>query len=112
MTPQMRAVLLETMRRTDALKVAIPPKKYLRWEYARWEDATTYGPEWHPGEWFAGPEGLTGAERMRYLRAARDLEDAGLVEISRVEGTRQANVKLTPEGELLARRLAGQQAPE
>jgi Winged helix DNA-binding domain len=113
MTPEMNAVLLEVLKRTDLLKTAPAPKKYLQWDYQRWQDEQEYGPRWAPGEWFGGRAGLTDRERMSLLRSLRRLASAGLVVLwTDPDGGRDMNVKLTPSGERAARRLTGQQTPE
>jgi hypothetical protein len=105
MTPVMRAVLVETLRRQEALKAQTPPPAWKTWEWEPYDDAQAFGPAWAPGKWFGGP--LTDAERMGFVRAVHALARLGLVEVTRDEpgGHRIAHVMLTPPGVEAARKL-------
>jgi DNA-binding transcriptional regulator YhcF (GntR family) len=60
--------------------------------------------------WFAdaGPDAI----RMRYARALRDLEAAGLIQSWRKWGTKISHLKLTAAGERVASELLSEQMKE
>src|SRR5262245_41446589 len=96
------------MRRVRALDAA-PDLLGLfpRWPWHLEELAVQreHGPAWHAGEWF-GPD-LPEVKRQRYVRAVKGLAAAGLL-VSHKHYARLSHVRLTPEGERLARELTSQ----
>ena len=101
------ALLVECLRRTLALEKGPPPAGFdgwFSWDRQKYLDQFDRGPAYSTEAWFGGL--VTEAERMRSLRALRDLERAGLVRTWKRDGRRLTNVRLTDGGAELARRLA------
>jgi hypothetical protein len=99
MTTELRAVLIECLKREDALKTAAAPPKWQTWEYEPYLDELEFGPAWAPADWFGGDVGLTDAQRMRFVRAVHAAATAGLVTITLgPDGRRIAHVQLTDAG--------------
>lgn len=107
-----RVLLTECLRRTQQLAAVDPPPEWERYAYAAWRDEKELGPRYSCRDWFGK---VSAAERMRFFRALRAIEDAGLVEASRVDAlrTRQAvYLRLTPSGEKLAHELLSREPIE
>ncbi len=110
---QHKAILSECYRRQLALPKKAPPLGgYFghfreRVRQARVDialaDEVKYGPAWSTPTWFGA---YSAAERQRYRRALMDLEAAGLVKVTAGPAGKAAFVRLTPEGERIARGLA------
>jgi hypothetical protein len=99
MTIEMRAVLIECLKREEALKTAEPPPEWKWWDYEPYLDELEFGPAWAPAEWFGGNVGLTDAQRMRFVRAVHAAATAGLVTITLGPDRRRiAHVQLTEAG--------------
>ncbi len=81
---------------------ATEPPEWQRWVYDRWRTEFVNGPAYAISRWF-GP--TRERDRMRYRRALDVLESQGLVELYRENGLRLSHVRLTDEGEEVARRL-------
>ncbi|MDX1945242.1 MAG: hypothetical protein SFU86_07535 [Pirellulaceae bacterium] len=96
------SLLTTCLTRTDQLR-ANPFTGWQDWLKREHAHQIAYGPRYAPAEWF-GP--LVNAERQRFLRAAYALQSRGLVTLTKSDGGKLTNVKLTPTGEDLARRLA------
>lgn len=102
-----RNILAELLRRTYELVECEMPLN--GWERHRYELEVEFGPEFSIVRWFdAGPD----AVRMRYARALRDLEAAGLVQSWRKWGTKISHLKLTADGERVASELLTEQTKE
>ncbi len=103
-----RNILTELLRRTYELVECESPMN--GWERHRYKLEVEFGPEFSIVRWF--PEAGPDAVRMRYARALRDLEAAGLVQPWRKWGTKISHLKLTADGERIASELLAEQFNE
>lgn len=71
-----------------------------------WESAMEYGPEFRPRLWFPG---CSESERVRLSRELGRLANEGYVEVSRADGSRWKNARLTEQGEQLLSEIQGEQ---
>ena len=95
--------ILTACRDRMAADAEVPePDRAARWVHAAWVELRDYGPRWQPASMFGGGEPLPEHVRVRYLRALRRLEVAGLLETFTGEGGRLENVKLTEAGLMAA----------
>lgn len=99
-TTQQR-LLLETLARTEALETVEQPPRWAWWKWEPLEQQREHGPRFSGPSWFGSP---AAKDRMRFLRALRELERAGLVQLHRPWG-RLVNVKLTDEGIQVSKQL-------
>lgn len=102
MRPEDEAILLEAARRMADLDRQEPPPAWRIWDRQPFDEQRENGPEYRPFDWF-GPH--SEAERVRYLRAIRRLETAGLLVTHQRLGRRLSHVKLSPLGQEIAQRL-------
>jgi hypothetical protein len=104
-----KALLLETLRRMDALAAFDPPTYWLPWDRERHEEQVAIGPRYGFSDWFGDQPNHV---RQRFLRAIYDLQAAGLLVAScRYDGGKMSNVLLTAAGVALARSWATETAP-
>jgi hypothetical protein len=102
--PEHEMVLRECLRRQEALARAKRPPAWRRWEREPFDEQREHGPEYGCGEWFGPVEEY---QRLRLLRAVRDLERGGLLMAWCRYGRRLSNIRLTAEGLKVARELRG-----
>ncbi len=90
-----------------AITAKIAAQEHLPWwgphEIEEYNADVRYGPLWSPQMWF--PEVDTNAEAVRLTRVLKRLEAAGLVYTFRRHGRKCTHVRLSTEGEALARKL-------
>jgi hypothetical protein len=102
MKPEHLEILRETLCRTKELEMAEPNNWY---EQVQWLWQAEHGICFSLGEWFGVASNDAGT-RMRYGRALRELEDAGLVELYRPGLLTVRAVRLTTEERTVAEALA------
>jgi hypothetical protein len=100
--PEYNAVLLECLRREEALASAEAPPEWRWWDYEPYLEELEHGPNYSPTSWFGR---LPDHERQRYLRAIERLERAGLLTTWRRRGRKLSNIKLTAVGRDVALQL-------
>ena len=102
MKPEHKAILTECYRRMREHKQTPRPPKWRTWNRRPYDEVTAHGPEYGCGGWFGDvPE----HQRMRYRRAIADLERGCLLVTWSRWGRRLSHIRLTPEGENVAREL-------
>lgn len=102
MKPEHLEIMRESLVRTMELELAEPRDWY---EQRAWLWQVEHGLAFRLAEWF-GVSSDDAAHRMRYGRALRELEDAGLVELYRPGIRTVRAVRLTAEGRAIAEALA------
>jgi hypothetical protein len=102
MKAEHKRILTECLQRMAEHAAAPRPGAWQTWSRETFDAETVHGPRYSSGEWF-GP--LKEHERMRYRRALADLERDGYLTTWCRWGRRLSHVKLTAEGERVARAL-------
>jgi len=102
--PEHEAILVEALRRTSRHARARRPPVWQTWAREIFDAVSAHGPEYHPSRWFGL---LHEHEVKRYRRAIADLEREGLLSTWARWGRRLSHLRLTSEGEKVARELLG-----
>ena len=105
-----KILVTEIARRANTFESAEEPPQWAHWPYADYLDQKQNGVRYSHSRWFGKQ---TSSQRMRWYRALRALEQAELIEVTRVEALRsrqQVYLRLTPAGEKLARELLARES--
>jgi hypothetical protein len=96
-------ILRECLKREAAAAAAPEPPRWQSWTWIPWADEQDFGPTFSATDWF---DARDDAARMRWTRALRRLEAAGLVQCHRGEYSRRIrHIRLTPTGKAAAEKL-------
>ena len=108
MKPEHLGVLVECYRRMRELADAPRPEGWQTWLVGDYDEQVEHGPKYACGGWF-GP--TPEHQRMRYRRAIDYLEQIGLLITWRRWGRRLSHIRLTKQGEVVAKAHAGHVNP-
>ena len=100
-----RLILRECLSRTWELETRPAPPHWRRLASADYREQIEFGPRYSSSEFFNHGEPLADADRMRVGRAIAALESIGLIQTHCRFGTRITNIRLTPQGRLIAEQL-------
>jgi hypothetical protein len=95
-------ILIGCLVRAGQLASNEPPA-WAYWEHDAWLEEIEHGPRYGCGAWFGD---VSEARRMRFRRAIDSLAARRLLVPWRAAGRRLTHVRLTKQGERVARRLA------
>jgi hypothetical protein len=100
MTNEAKKLLLECYRRMQEHQSTPRPPAWQKWDREKYDETTKFGPNYGFGEWFGEQPN---AIRMRYRRAIDELCRNGMMTTYSRCGGRLSKVKLTAEGEAIAK---------
>jgi hypothetical protein len=108
MNDEHQEILMRCHLRMQALKCAKRPPSWRALENRDLDEQLEHGPEYAAGNWFGE---IHNHERQRLLRAVSDLENGGLLVTYRRWGRRLSHIRLTAEGEKIAKKLLSEVLP-
>jgi len=107
--PESRQILIECLRRQNAIADSPVPPGWKWWANEARSEQLEFGPRYASGDWFGDVEEHI---RVRLRRAIDSLEKGGLLTTHRKHERRLSHIKLTPAGEELAKSLLLQSETE